>query len=37
VRAKEVTVEEGINGSMLITLGGVRLELRQITARPQKV
>jgi hypothetical protein len=36
VRAKEVTVEERVNGSMLITLSGVRLEFRQITARPQK-
>jgi hypothetical protein len=31
-----VTVEERVNGSMLITLSGVRLEFRQITARPQK-
>jgi hypothetical protein len=36
VRAKEVTVEERVDGSMLITLGGVRLEFRQITERPEK-
>jgi hypothetical protein len=36
VRAKEVTVEERVNGSMLITLNGVRLEFRQITERPEK-
>jgi hypothetical protein len=36
VRTKEVTVEERTNGSMLITLNGVRLEFRQITERPEK-
>jgi len=36
VRSKEVTVEEGVNGSMLITHHDVRLPFGQITARPEK-
>lgn len=36
VRTKQVTVEERANGSMLITLNGVRLAFRQITERPEK-
>jgi transposase len=36
VRAKEVTVQERVNGSMLITHHDVRLPFREITARPEK-
>jgi transposase len=36
VRAKQVTVEERVNGSMLITHHDVRLPFREITARPEK-
>jgi transposase len=36
VRSKEVTVEERVNGSMLITLNDVRLPFREITVRPEK-
>ena len=36
VRSKDVTVEERVNGSMLITLNDVRLPFREITARPEK-
>ena len=36
VRTKEVTVEERVNGSMLITFNDVRLPFREITTRPEK-
>lgn len=36
VSSKEVTVEERVNGSMLITHRDVRLPFREITARPEK-
>jgi hypothetical protein len=36
VRAKEVTVEERVDGKMLIALDSVSLEFRQITERPEK-
>jgi hypothetical protein len=36
MRAKEVTVEERVNGSMLITFNDVRLPFREITTRPEK-
>jgi transposase len=36
VMAKKVTVQERINGNMLITLDDVRLPFREITARPEK-
>ena len=36
IGSKEVTVEERVNGSMLITLNDVRLPFREITARPEK-
>lgn len=36
VRTKEVTVEERVDGKMIITLNGVSLEYRQITERPEK-
>jgi len=36
VRSKEVTVEENVNGSMVITLNDVRFPFREITARPEK-
>jgi transposase len=37
IRSKEVTVEERINGSLLITHKGRALRYKQITARPKKV
>ena len=37
VRSKKVTVEERVNGSMLITLNYVRLPFREITVRPEKL
>jgi len=36
IRAKEVTVEERVNGSMIITFNDVRLPFREITTRPEK-
>ncbi len=36
VRAKELTVEETVNGSMFISHNDVRLPFREITARPEK-
>jgi transposase len=36
IRTKEVTVEERVNGSMLITFNDVRLPFREITTRPEK-
>jgi transposase len=36
MRTKEVTVEERVNGSMLITFNDVRLPFREITTRPEK-
>jgi len=36
VRAKELTVEERVNGSMFISHNDVRLPFREITARPEK-
>jgi hypothetical protein len=36
VSSKKVTVEERVNGSMLITHHDVRLPFREITARPEK-
>lgn len=36
IRSKEVTVEERVNGSMLITFNDVRLPFREITTRPEK-
>jgi transposase len=36
VKTKEVTVEERVNGSMLITFNDVRLPFREITTRPEK-
>jgi transposase len=36
VRTKEVTVEERVNGSMLITFNDVKLPFREITTRPEK-
>jgi transposase len=36
VRAKELMVEEMVNGSMFITHNDVRLPFREITARPEK-
>lgn len=36
VRAKEITVEERINGSMLITHKGLSLRFKEITVRPKK-
>jgi len=36
VSSKKVTVEEKVNGSMLITHHDVRLPFREITARPEK-
>ena len=37
MRSKKVTVEERVNGSMLITLNYVRLPFREITVRPEKL
>ena len=37
VRVKEVTVEERINNSMLITHKGLNLRFKEITTRPKKV
>lgn len=36
VKAKELTVEELVNGSMFISHNDVRLPFREITARPEK-
>lgn len=36
VRTKEVTVQERVDGSMLITFNDVRLPFREITTRPEK-
>ena len=36
VKAKEVTVEERINGSMFITHDDAKLQFKEITARPAK-
>jgi transposase len=36
VRSKEVTVEERINGTMLITHNDEKVQFREITARPEK-
>jgi hypothetical protein len=36
IRSKEVTVEERVNGNMLITFNDVRLPFREITTRPEK-
>jgi hypothetical protein len=36
IRSKEVTVQERVNGNMLITHDDVRLPFREITARPER-
>jgi len=36
IRSKEVTVEEKVNGTILITHNNERLPFREITARPEK-